>query len=159
VPRLARRVSLTASVLERDRTLARLRGEVDRKEPGELVDRAAIVVLRGEFARFYDALKAAIATAREEEWAFLPFHDAVDELLQAEGFAGYPACLRHVNHGSFMTVLQCGYFLARRLDEPDRPSFMRIYLAALAEVVERMAGDVDSWLAGFLATIDHRQAA
>jgi hypothetical protein len=159
VPRLARRVHLTASVLERDRTLARLRGEVDRKAPGELVDRAAIVAVRGEFAEFYGMLQAVIATAREEAWAFPPFHDAIDELLRAERFEGYPECLRNVNNGSFMTVLQCGYFLARRLEEADRPSFMRIYLAALADVVERMAGDVDSWLVGFLATIDHRQAA
>jgi len=159
VPRLPGRLMPGASPAARERTLARLRQEVDRKEPVELIDRAAIVQLRGEFSGFYHDLRETVATALREEWEFLPFHDALDALLREEGGRTYHGCVRHVNHGSFMTILQCGYFLARRMPQALRADFMRVYLGAIAISAERMAAAVDGWLAGFLTSLDRRIAA
>lgn len=159
VPRLPARIKLAATAGDRRRTLERLGKEVDCKEPGALVNPDAIARLRGEFADFFGELSSTIGTALAESWDFLAFHDAVDALLTEERGREYHRSIHQVSRGSFMTVLQCGYFLARRLPEDVRPEYMRVLLSALARVAERMAGEVDGWLAGFLEGIDRRMAA
>jgi hypothetical protein len=159
LPRLAKGVKLATSPADRDRAVEQILGEVDPKLPGQLINRGEIVQLRGEFAEFYRELQTVIAEATAEGWDFLRLHDGIDDLLNAAGSHEFHLSIRAVNHGSFMTILQCGYFLARRLPEMERPAFMAILLASLAKVVERMAREVDGWLDGFIASVDCRKAA
>jgi hypothetical protein len=159
VPRLPARITLAAGEGDRRRTLERLVAELDRKEPGALVDRDAIVRLRSEFADFFGELATTIATAGAEGWDFLAFHDALDALLTEERGREYHRSIHQVSRGSFMTILQCGYFLARRLPEDVRPKYMRVLLDAVARASGRMAGEVDGWLAGFVERGDCRMAA
>ncbi|HZT89962.1 MAG TPA: 6-hydroxymethylpterin diphosphokinase MptE-like protein [Stellaceae bacterium] len=159
VPRLPSRIKLAATAEAKRRTLRRLADEVVRKEAGALIDRAAIVRLRDELAAFYSEFDGILTTARDQEWDFLAFHDALDALLADERGREFHETVRQVNRGTFMTILQCGYFLARRLPEGVRPEYMRVFVAAVAAVAERMRLQTDGWLAGFLDSIDRRMAA
>jgi Glycosyltransferase Maf N-terminal domain/6-hydroxymethylpterin diphosphokinase MptE-like len=159
VPRLPAQTKLAATPGARRQTLARLRHEVDRQEPGRLIDRPAIVRLRDEFADFYRELATSVATALNEGWGFLAFHDVVDALFREERGREFHRSIHQVSRGSFMTILQYGYFMDRRLPEEVRPEYMRVFLAAIAIVVARMEREVDGWLAGFIERIDDRMAA
>ena len=156
LPKLPGSVRVEAPPGRKAASLARLDCELAVKAPGELVPRDRFETF-GEAVRRHNAeMRRIIRQARDEDWPFIQFYEALQRLLEEKGEDPFQPALRSINVGSVMMSFQVSYYFYRRLPEAHRSELMQVFLDALDA---RFAHALDNFDTLFAALRDEMKPA